>query len=164
MRNETKQFFTAKRFMDDILMAYVENDYWNTHAFLKDFKKSECYQQPLKLESGKEGIFLETAYWVEDNEIKFKLKNDNEDNDNTVWRYQHWHSNTSMTQKISTLNACLKKTERASNDNIHVQSALAKLTEFKKLRYPTHILQRVCARLGATSSNGAWIQIRSLLN
>ena len=57
-----KQFFQAKRFMDDILMIYVKNTIWDSKKFLQDFTRSEVYPKPLELEVGKEGIFLETQY------------------------------------------------------------------------------------------------------
>ena len=159
-----KNFFTAARFMDDILMVYATHDTWNHDEFLRDFTASTCYQAPLKLEPGKEGVFLETQYWVQDNTIYYKHKNDNETDANTIWRYQHWHSNASITQKVSTLNACLQKTQNAKTDQLHIKSALAKLEEFRRLRYPIHVLQRACARLGAVSGNGTWITVRNILN
>lgn len=55
-----KQRFVAKRFMDDILMIYAENDEWDYEKFEEDFRRSECYQEPLKLEEGTGGTFLET--------------------------------------------------------------------------------------------------------
>ena len=50
-----KDNFVAKRYMDDILLAYVNCEDWDSAGFIKDFKRSECYMTPLKLEDGKEG-------------------------------------------------------------------------------------------------------------
>ena len=36
--------------------------------------------EPLKLEDGKEGTFLEVRFRIERNEFRFRLKNDNEEN------------------------------------------------------------------------------------
>ena len=55
-----KQFFRAKRFMDDILLAYVETPRWDAGRFVEDMQRSVVYQEPLKLERGHDGTFLET--------------------------------------------------------------------------------------------------------
>ena len=60
-----KQFFRAKRFMDDILLAYVESPRWDAARFVQDMQKSVCYQEPLKLERGHDGTFLETRFTIE---------------------------------------------------------------------------------------------------
>ena len=36
--SEQKQFFKAKRYMDDILMIYAENDRWEHQAFMAKFE------------------------------------------------------------------------------------------------------------------------------
>ena len=62
---------------------------WDGERFEADFAESHCYQEPLKLEAGKEGTFLETRYWVEDGkQIRHRLKNDNESGgaNSSVWR------------------------------------------------------------------------------
>lgn len=51
-------------------------------------RNAGCYQKPLKLEAGKDGTFLETRFWIEGDQIRFRLKNDNEGHDQKVWRYQ----------------------------------------------------------------------------
>jgi hypothetical protein len=86
-----KDNFIAKRYMDDILLAYVNREDWDSAAFIKDFKRSECYMTPLKLEDGKEGTFLEARFRVEDNAFRYRLKNDNEA-EIQIWRYQHYQS------------------------------------------------------------------------
>ena len=89
MRNvdhDSKKFFRIKRFMDDILCFYVENEKWDHERFVKDLCESEIYVKPLTLEDGKEGTFLETRFQIQGNEIEHWLKNDNE-NGTKVWRY-----------------------------------------------------------------------------
>ena len=111
-----RKYFRMRRFMDDILMVYAKTPKWDSERFVADFMKSECYQKPLKLEEGKEGIFLETKYWVDNGSIKHKLKNDNEGGQVNVWRYQHFYSNTSFLQKRATLTACLRKVQDMGSD------------------------------------------------
>ena len=111
----------------------------------------------------KEGIFLETKYFTKNNNIHYKLKNDNEDGKYNTWRYQHWHSNTTLLQKVTTLNACLRKAEQASHPQLMFESARAKVEEFRRLRYPRQVLQKACSRLGAITGNGMWITVRDLL-
>ena len=41
-----KKMFRAKRYMDDILILYVENENWDHERFLADFERSECYHPP----------------------------------------------------------------------------------------------------------------------
>ena len=152
--NRDKQYFQAKRFMDDIIMIYVKNKVWDSKKFLQDFTRSEVYPKPLELEAGKDGIFLETQYYTCDNYIHYKLKNDNEMGKTNVWRYHHWHSNTTFQQKVGTLNACLRKAENASTPQLMLQSACSKVEEFRRLRYPRQVLQKACSRLGAITGNG----------
>ena len=70
---------------------------WEASRFVTDLGASECYQKPLKLEAGRDGTFLETRFWIEGDQIRFRLKNDNEGQDQKVWRYQHFDSNTHRT-------------------------------------------------------------------
>jgi len=161
--NRDKQYFMAKRFMDDIIMVYVRNKIWNSEMFLQDFMRSEVYPKPLELEAGKEGIFLETQYHTCDNYIHYKLKNDNGMGKSNVWRYHHWHSNTTFQQKVGTLNAVLRKAENASTQQLMLKSACNKVEEFRRLRYPRQVLQKACSRLGAITGNGTWITVRDQL-
>lgn len=50
IKQEEKQYFKIKRYMDDILCIYTENDKWDHTKFLRDLCKSEVYVAPLKLE------------------------------------------------------------------------------------------------------------------
>jgi hypothetical protein len=62
-------FWHARRFMDDILMVYVETPNWDNQRFLEDFIKSECYQEPLglQLEEGQNGT---ARFWIARNKIR----------------------------------------------------------------------------------------------
>ena len=159
-----RKYFRMRRFMDDILLVYAKTEKWDSEKFVEDFVASECYQKPLKLEAGKDGTFLETRFWVEEGNIKHKLKNDNEGGKDNVWRYQHFYSNTAFLQKRATLTACLRKAQSMASDPQRVrEGALEKITEFRRLRYPLSVLQKACNYLGATSGEGMWITVRNAL-
>ena len=165
LTEEDKQRFKAKRFMDDILLFYRQDDKWDSEKFLNDFTESHCYQKPLKLEPGRGGVFLETKLWHQNGTVRFGLKNDNEgDCHSKIWRYQHWDSNIPFGQKRATLVACLKKVQLMSSDaHSLADGALAKIAEFRRLRYPINVLRKTCSYLGATSGVGAWITVRDAL-
>ena len=59
---QDKQYFRAKRYMDDVLMLLVETPKWEKDRFMDDFEKSHCYWPPLKLEEGGKDTFLETKF------------------------------------------------------------------------------------------------------
>ena len=161
---EDKQFFRAKRFMDDILLVYAKTSRWDSDKFISDFQESECYQKPLKLETGTDGTFLETRFEIKANAFEFRLKNDNENGKQKIWRYQHFHSNSPFLQKRATLVACLRKVqEMASGPHILYASALAKVEEFRRLRYPLSVLHKTCAYLGASTGEAAWLDVRDVL-
>ena len=116
---EDCKYFAAKRFMDDIMLVYAKTEDWDGERFEADFAESHCYQEPLKLEAGKEGTFLETRYWVADGKrIRHRLKNDNEGGgaNSSVWRYQHFYSDSAFLQKRATLTACLRKVQKMASD------------------------------------------------
>ena len=137
---------------------------WDSSRFLADFTKSECYQKPLELEDGHDGTFLETRFWIEENTIRHRLKNDNEKGGIKVWRYQHWDSNTPFLQKRATLTACLRKVhEQASDPAAMIPSALDKIAEFRRLCYPASVLWKACNYLGASTGDGTWITIRNAI-
>ena len=161
---EDRRYFRMKRFMDDIIVVHADTPRWDGKRFIADFTQSQCYQAPLRLEAGRDGTFLETRYWItDDNSIKFKLKNDNESHDQ-IWRYQHWYSNTPFLQKRGTLTAVLKKVQLMASDSYQLYAgALAKLGEFRRLRYPNSVLWKACNKLGATSGVSAWITVRNAL-
>ena len=75
-----------------------------------------------------------TRFWIEGDQIRFRLKNDNEGHDQKVWRYQHFDSNTPFLQKRATLTACLRKVQHQSSDKAAMgYSALEKIAEFRRL-------------------------------
>ena len=47
---------------------------WDSERFYEDFKASECYMKPLKLEEASDGTFLETSFQVDRDQIQFRLK------------------------------------------------------------------------------------------
>jgi len=159
-----KQFFKAKRFMDDILLTYVETPRWDAKGFVEDMQSSVCYQEPLELERGHDGTFLETRFTIENNVFRYKLKNDNEDGEMHVWRYMHFHANAPFVQKRATLTACLKKVQKMSSDAANLYgSAMDKVAEFRRLRYPTALLRKACSYLGATTGVREWLDVRDSL-
>ena len=50
-----KQHFRAKRYMDDILIIAAENPRWEYNQL--EGSLSACYDDPLKLEKGKDGVW-----------------------------------------------------------------------------------------------------------
>ena len=160
VKDEDKKYFRVKRFMDDILCIYAKHPRWDHKKFVQEVSRSEIYTEPLKLEDGNANTFLETRFEVTENKINFWLKNDNEE-ETKIWRYNHFHSHTSFVQKRATLTACLKKTENmASNKEVFKLSALNKIREFQRLRYPNSILKGACTFLAATTGNGAWMDVK----
>ena len=100
---------------------------------------------------------------LEENEIHYWLKNENEQ-ETKIWRYNHFHSHGSFVQKRATLTACLKKTEAmASDKRFFIDSALNKIREFSNLAYPNSVLKGVCTFLAATTGNGAWMDVKRLV-
>ena len=94
----------------------------------------------------------------------YKLKNDNEGGVVKIWRYMHFHANAPFVQKRATLTACLRKVHRmASDTDILRVSALDKVAEFRRLRYPLGLLRKACAYLAATSGARQWLDVRDTL-
>ena len=160
---QDKGRFCAKRYMDDILMIYAQDPRWDSTQFCHEFKASECYQKPLKLEDGDANTFLETRLFVRGNEFRYKLKNDNE-SDYKVWRYQHFHSHTPYAQKRALLTARLRKVQQmASDPDMLYQSGLAKVREFQAIRYPIPMLRAACNYLAASTGERTWLNVRDTL-
>ena len=135
---------------------------WNKEAFIKEFD-NECYWDPLKLEDGKKGIFLETTFKIEDGDTKFWLKNANEFS-NEVWRYHHYESQAAYATKRATLLATLKKVDKmASGPEEMKQSALAKMMEFIRLGYPRGIMKYMCYMIAYETGNSQWMQITKFI-
>ena len=148
-----------------ILIAYAKSLAWDHETFIRDFERSECYHPPLKLEDGKPGTFLETSFEITNGRFRYWLKNDNEQGvPPTVWRYQHWSSNTSYLQKRALITSCLKKVHKmASDPQTLYKSGIQKLAEFHHLRYPTWLLKAACNYIGASTGEGTWIGIRNTI-
>ena len=163
LTSENKQMFRARRFMDDILLWYVDSPQWDSQAFLRDFEQSTCYWDPLKLEPGSDGVFLETAFECNGDQITYRLKNPNEaGGDPKVWRYQHFSSYGGYSQKRATLFACLRKVHAMASDEEQLKiSALAKLREFERLAYPVGIRKFACAVLARDTECTMWWRVRA---
>ena len=161
----SKLCFRGKRYMDDIALAYTKPSWWDHERFLRDFEKSECYMEPLKLEPGKEGTFLETSFKVENGSLRYWLKNDNiAGEEPKVWRYHHFHSHAPYKQKQATLITCLRKVASMASDGAALRlSARHKLAEFQRLRYPRSMLWAACSKMGATTRVGDWFELRDRL-
>ena len=164
LSQEDKRYFRAKRYMDDIMLVYAQNPRWDAERFVRDVQRSVVYQEPLCLEPGTDGTFLETRFTLDGRSFRYKLKNDNEDGKVKVWRYHHFHSNAPFLQKRATLTACLKKVHAMASDaGMLKASALDKVAEFRRLRYPLGLLRKACSYLGATTGEGTWITVRQTL-
>ena len=51
-----------KRYMDDVITITAKDDsVWDVDRFREDFRRSECYWAPLKLEAAESAHFLETT-------------------------------------------------------------------------------------------------------
>ena len=61
---DTLDNFTARRYMDDILLLYVQRHDFDNKKFIQDFECSTCYASPLTLEDGKSNTFLETCFEI----------------------------------------------------------------------------------------------------
>ena len=159
-----KRYFRAKRFMDDILLVYAQTPRWDAARFVSDMQKSVVYQEPLCLEPGTDGTFLETRFTMDTRGFRYQLKNDNEDGRVKVWRYHHFHSNAPFLQKRATLTACLRKVHAMASDAGRLRaSALDKVAEFRRLKYPLGMLRKACSYLGAATGEGTWITVRQTL-
>ena len=159
----TKEFFIARRYMDDILLFYAESATFDSKSFLADFCKSECYLPPLKLEDAKSDTFLETRFEIAPtNKVRHWLKNDNVPGQpKAVWRYAHFHSHTTFAQKRGVLMACLKKVHAMASDKRALrQSAQDKLHEFFTLQYPAKMLWGACTTMGTHTRDPAWFDVR----
>ena len=162
LSDNVKGMFRAKRYMDDILLIMADSPRFDTESFTRDFCKSECYLPPLKLEKGGEDVFLETKFRIEDNKIRYCLKNENVIGEpKKIWRYAHFNSGMAFEQKRSIMMACLNKVATMASDNkLLYHSGLQKLDEFKTLNYPAKMLWTACTTMGVKSRNPTWFEIR----
>ena len=154
-----KSNFTAKRYMDDVILFY-------TDKFDAASSISQCYRHPLKLEDAKDDTFLESTFTVNDgNKIVHWLKNENEaGKPQKVWRYAHFHSHMAHNQKKAVLKACLQKLYKmASNNAVLHTSAVQKLQEFGRLKYPYKLLWTLCTTMGVETRNTVWFDVRDTM-
>ena len=161
-----KAHFRARRYMDDIIMVTANPPTgWDATRFRHDFEMSQCYMKPLKLEPGRQDTFLETRFCVTPSgHIRHWLKNDNEDGDRKVWRYQHLWSHAPFAQKRATLTATLRKVQAMASDADALRaSGLNKIREFSQLQYPRAILKAACTYVAASGGERAWLDVRDTL-
>ena len=163
---ETKKRFDAMRYMDDIFMAYDTSDRWDSNKLIEDICESKCYWNPLTLEDGRQGVFLEIEYEQKKDPstgstyLAHCIKNDNA-NGQTVWRYHDYRSAAEYSRKRATLLAVLRKTHLAASDGkMLYKSALHKLKEFKELGYPSGIRKFACAIMARDYCDLTWRTVR----
>ena len=107
---------------------------------------------------------IRDRFWIENGQIRHKLKNENEGGEEKVWRYQHWYANLPFLQKRGTLTACLRKVQQqASDPGAMLLSALEKIAEFRRLRYPASVCRKACTYLAASQGKGTWITVRNAI-
>ena len=158
----TKGNFKAKRYMDDILLFFRKHG-WDRERFYGDFKKSECYMPPLKLEEAADGTFLETSFRMADNHLYYRLKNANEGGKKATWRYHGYDSYSPMWQKRSTMVATLKKVDFMASDRMEkLASAMDKLREFEHLGYPARVRRQACAVMARERNCMVWGVVAAL--
>ena len=156
-----KLHFSGARYMDDILLFIARSGEWDGERFLQDFARSECYWQPLKLEDAGTGCFLENVFSkTPDGNIRFRLKNANEDS-LAVWRYHHYRSRVDYATKRATVFSTLRKVDRMASDPEQLTiSAMAKCKEFLDLEYPPGILRYMCAALARETGHSSWSTVK----
>ena len=160
-----KEYFTARRYMDDILMCYAESEKWDHEKFVEDFISSTCYHPPLELEDGAEGTYLETTFRWEGTRFAYKLKNENEaGKEPKIWRYKDFRSHAPFAQKRALITMLMKKVHGMASDRAMLtESAIQKISEFKRLNYPRGLLRGVCNYMYATTREGGWMDARDKL-
>jgi hypothetical protein len=164
INKDTKKNFMIKRYMDDIFLAYAKNDMWDYERFVADFTRSECYQEPLSLEDGGSGVFLETEFQLKDNKFTYRLKNENDKHRGKIWRYRDFKSHATFAQKRAVLTASLQKVHKMASDPDEMcESAIGKLMEFRSQRYPYGVLEAACVYMGASTGLRKWLDIPNLL-
>ena len=66
LEDDVKARFRMKRYMDDVITITAKDDsVWDVDRFREDFRRSECYWAPLKLEAAESAHFLETTLELE---------------------------------------------------------------------------------------------------
>ena len=125
--------------------------YWEHHPVLEYFK----------LEDAGTGCFLENVFSkIPDGNIRFRLKNANEDS-LAVWRYHHYRSRVDYATKRATVFSTLRKVDRMASDPEQLTiSAMAKCKEFLDLEYPPGILRYMCAALARETGHSSWSTVK----
>ena len=81
-----------------------------------------------------------------------------------VWRYKDFRSHAPYAQKRALITMMMRKVAKmASDKQTLAESAMQKLEEFRRLRYPIGLLRGVCNFMGATTGDGTWIGIRNAI-
>ena len=121
LEDDVKARFRMKRYMDDVITITAKDDsVWDVDRFREDFRRSECYWAPLKLEAAESAHFLETTLELDPSgSFRTRLKNVNEgcEAEPRVWRYHRWNSFTCAKMKAGIVIARHSThLEQASND------------------------------------------------
>ena len=162
LQTKDKRRFMAARFMDDILL--ISTTFGEEQERLID-QLRDCYSEPLSLEGGAEGVFLETQFRVMGDYIAYRLKNVNSGTDRKVWRYHDFDSYVPYIQKKSTMIATLKKVQNmAGSKNELWESAEDKLREFARIGYPMRVRRYVCYRMYKETGDETWVGVATRQN
>ena len=145
--------------MDDILIFTSKADDWNRERFIEDFKKSECYWSPLRLEETDATQFLENTIEHSEDVVRYRLKNLNEKGC-TVWRYHDYRSRIDYATKRATILSALKKADVMGSDAYQIKLAgIYKCKEFLALRYPAGILRHMCRQVAFATGHFVWFDV-----
>ena len=163
--NGFKARFRMKRYMDDVITITAKDDsVWDVDRFREDFRRSECYWAPLKLEAAESAHFLETTLELDPSgSFRTRLKNVNEECEAVprVWRYHRWDSFTCAKMKEGIVVGCLLKVvAMASDDEGFTLSVTSKLREFTALGYPSHVLNGAIGRAFARTRDERLLRAR----
>ena len=81
-----------------------------------------------------------------------------------MWRYKDFRSHAPFAQKRALITMMKKKVAKMASDKKELrESAIQKLEEFRRLRYPVGLLRGVCGFMGATTGDGTWIGVRNTI-
>ena len=165
LEDDVKARFRMKRYMDDVITITAKDDsVWDVDRFREDFRRSECYWAPLKLEAAESAHFLETTLELDPSgSFRTRLKNVNEECEAVprVWRYHRWDSFTCAKMKEGIVVGCLLKVvAMASDDEGFTLSVTSKLREFTALGYPSHVLNGAIGRAFARTRDERLLRAR----
>ena len=92
-----------------------------------------CYWDPLKLEPGNAGTFLETTFEWKGDRWAYQIKNENRAGEEPkVWRYKDFRSHAPYAQKRALITMMMRKVAKmASDKQTLAESAMQKLEEFQ---------------------------------